>query len=129
MSDMSNDTIKGWEDCFNNLEHIWGIPSSGTDCNLFTLNDFDITYLKDKQKYIMELETIYDFESPEAEREYLVNICNQFTDWMQENGYNTYKKLSFSDLFHKNYSIKSEFDTIEDLYAVFAMLVRTYVGE
>ena len=129
MSDISKEVIKGWEDCFNNMEHVWGIPAEGIDCNLFTLNDFDITYYKNIGKYIMEIETIYDFDSPDAERRYLVNICNKFTDWMDENGYNTYKKLLFSDLFNKNLSIKSEFDTIEDLYAVFAMLVRTYVGE
>lgn len=129
MSDLSNDVIKGWEDCFNNLEHIWGIPSSGTECNIFTLNDFDITYLKDRKKYIMELESIYDFETSDDERKYIVDICNKFTDWMDEKGYNRYKKLDFYDLFCKNCSIKSEFDTIEDLYAVFAMLVRTYIGE
>lgn len=129
MSDFSQDKINGWEDCFKNLEHVWGIPSSGTDCSMFTLNDFDITYLKDRKKYIMELESVYDFETPEFERKYLVDICNKFTDWMNEKGYNTYKKLSFNDLFYKNYSINSEFDTIEDLYAVFAMLVRTYIGE
>lgn len=121
------------EEVENKYEFIWGIKSGddlcNSECNLLTMNDFEIIYLKYEQKYTMFLETIYEFVSPEEEKNYLADICDKFTDWMDENGYDRYKKLSLNDLFYKNYSMESEFDSIEDLYATFAMLVRTYMTE
>lgn len=126
---MDKDKIMTMEEFESKHEFIWGIPAYNEECNLSTINDFEIIYHKDEQKYTMFIETIYEFVNPEEEKNYLIDVCDKFTDWMDEKGYDRYKKISFNDLFYKGYSHDSEFDSIEDLYATFAMLVRTYVGE
>lgn len=117
-----------FEEYLDNMEHIWGVPMIEGECNLFTLNDFDITYYKDREKYIMEVECSYDFHTIRETSSYLRNILNKFTKWMKDNGYNTERKIDFKTLFYQGVSIQSEFDSIEDLYAAFIMFVDYYIS-
>ena len=118
----------GFEDCLENIEHIWGVPMVEGECSLFTMNDFDVTYYKDRKKYVMEVECAYDFHTKRDIVCYLRSILDKFSRWMKESGYNTEKKIDFNTLFYQGVSIQSEFDSIEDLYAAFAMFVDYYMS-
>ena len=111
------------------LKHIWGIKSgddlSGKDCNLYTMNDFDITYHKDTNDYTFGIETIYSFNTDDGEKEYLQNVLNAFTEWMKNSGYNVNRKFLLHDVFNGN-NIVAHFKSIEECYANFKMLVKGY---
>lgn len=113
------------------LKHIWGIKSwddlsSGNEANLYTMNDFDITYDKEKNKYMLGVETIYIFKDDKAEKDYMKGILKLFTEWMKENEYNTEYTLDLYEVFTKGININTEFDSIEQAYAAFKLLVEGY---
>ena len=126
------------EDCTenNDMKFIFGVMSwddfsSATEPNLLTMNDFDLIYLKDEKKYILGIETAYKFKDKQAEKEYLQELLNKFTKWMQDNGFNTDSSLnSYGDMFEvftDGININSHFDTIEDAYTTFKLLVNGYL--
>jgi|GEM_PF-2923363 len=123
--------IKKYEDTY---EFIYGIKSyddlsPGNEANLYTMNDLDIIYNKKTNKYTIGIETIYSFSNGrKGEQEYIKNLLNKFTEWMLSKGYNINKYISLYDVFtYKN--INSEFDSIEDLYAYFKMLVNGFITQ
>ena len=109
----------------------WDDLSSATEPNLLTMNDFDLIYLKDEKKYILGIETAYKFKDKQSEKEYLQELLNKFTKWMQDNGFNTDSSLnSYGDMFEvftDGININSHFDTIEDAYRTFKLLVNGYL--
>ena len=126
------------EDCTenNDMKFIFGVMSwddlsSATEPNLLTMNDFDLIYLKDEKKYILGIETAYKFKDKQSEKEYLQELLNKFTKWMQDNGFNTDSSLnSYGDMFEVfsgGININSHFDTIEDAYRTFKLLVNGYL--
>ena len=126
------------EDCTenNDMKFIFGVMSwddlsSATEPNLLTMNDFDLIYLKDEKKYILGIETAYKFKDKQSEKEYLQELLNKFTKWMQDNGFNTDSSLnSYGDMFEvftDGININSHFDTIEDAYRTFKLLVNGYL--
>lgn len=112
------------------MKHIWGIRSAWDfsqtkGCNLLSMNDFDITYLKDKKKYILGIETFLSFdEGHDGEKKYLNWILDEFTKWMEENGYKTDKQVPFYCF--GDYSLADEFGTLEDAYALFKLYVKGF---
>ena len=112
------------------MKFIWGIKSwddlSGKNCNLFTLNDMDLIYHKDTNDYSIDIETYYDFTSEDADKEYLLNILKAFTKWMNDNGYSTNEKCSFYKVFSNEININEHFDSIEECFAYFKILVNGY---
>lgn len=108
---------------------IWGIKSwddlSDCDVNLHTMNDADLIYLKDKNKYILSVETIYYFEDKESEYKYLKGILDKFTEFMVKSGLYTDYELSMWDIFSAD-GINTEFESIEKCYGVFKFLVDGY---
>lgn len=126
------------EDCTenNDMKFIFGVMSwddlsSATEPNLLTMNDFDLIYLKDEKKYILGIETAYKFKDKQSEKEYLQELLNKFTKWMQDNGFNTDSSLnSYGDMFEvftDGININSHFNTIEDTYRTFKLLVNGYL--
>ena len=120
----------------NDMKFIFGVMSwddlsSATEPNLLTMNDFDLIYLKDEKKYILGIETAYKFKDKQSEKEYLQELLNKFTKWMQDNGFNTDSSLnSYGDMFEvftDGININSHFDTIEDAYRTFKLLVNGYL--
>ena len=97
---------------------------SNSDANLYTLNDIDLIYLKKENKYVLGVETIYYFDEEEYKLNYLKNRLDAFTEFMNENGYDTNKKPFWMDVF--SFNIDSKFGSIEDCYAMFKMLVNGY---
>ena len=125
------------DDCTENKEmkFIWGLIAcddfSASKPNLFTMNDIDLIYLKDEKKYILEIETIYYFNSKQDKKKYLQYLLDKFTDWMIDNGYSADSHLTpygdFIELFSEGININTHFDTIEDAYRTFNILVNGYL--
>jgi hypothetical protein len=117
---------------YENLEFIWGIKSG--DClspelDLYTLNDFDIIYNKKENKYMFGVETIYQFKDGlSEEKEYLESILNQFTKWMENNNYDTNNYINLWDVFTYRFEDK-KFDSIQQLYAYFKLLVTGFINQ
>lgn len=119
----------------SSMKFIYGLKSyadlSSYDANLETMNDIDLIYLKDEKKYILGVETAYMFNSKEAEKEYFKDLLNKFTKWMKEQEYNTNSTLNpygdMYEIFSGGVNINTEFDTIEDAYRTFRLLVNGYL--
>jgi hypothetical protein len=122
------DSINEYET--KSTKHIWGIKSwddlTGSDCNLYTMNDIDLIYCKDTDDYVISIETIYDFRSENGDKKYLQEILGAFTQWMNNNGYQTNHNLLLHEIFTKGYNINTHFKTIEECYANFKLLVNGY---
>ena len=119
----------------SSMKFIWGLKSyddlSSCDANLETMNDIDLIYLKDEKKYVLGVETVYMFNSKEAEKEYFKTLLDKFTKWMEEQGYDTNSTLSpygdMYEIFTRGININTEFDTIENAYRTFKLLVNGYL--
>ena len=119
----------------SSMKFIWGLKSyddlSSCDANLETMNDIDLIYLKDEKKYILGVETAYMFNSKEAEKEYFKVLLDKFTKWMKEQGYNTNSTLNTYDDMYEIFSgcinINTHFNTIENAYRTFKLLVNWYL--
>lgn len=115
-----------WES--NTMKFIWGVKSWDDLCNcdacLYTMNDIDLIYLKDENKYILGIETIFGFEKEEHKLGYLKECLDAFTKFMVENGYNTEVKPQWWDVFMSG--MNTHFDSIEECYGMFKMLVNGY---
>lgn len=134
--DEDDDMEYGFDECENDfdpyesetMKFIWGVKSwddlASADACLYTMNDIDLIYLKDEKKYILGIETIYEFEKEEHKLSYLEGCLDAFTKFMIENGYNTEAKLHWWDIFGNG--MNTHFDSIEECYAMFKMLVNGY---
>ena len=112
------------------MKFIWGVKSwddlSSAPANLHTMNDIDLIYLKDENKYILGVETIYSFNKEENKLNYLKECLRVFTEFMKENDYDTKKKPFWMDVFSYGLNMNTHFDSIEDCYAMFKLLVNGY---
>ena len=111
------------------IKHIFGVVSyddlTSNHANLYTMNDLDLTYLKDKKKYILGVETIYMFKNKNGDKVYMKQLLDIFTKWMINNNYEI-KSPCLWEVFTDGWNINTEFETIEDAYAVFKLLVEGY---
>ena len=120
-----------WKDDAYNLEEykfIWGVKSwdelSTGDCNMFTMNDIDITYNRETKKYFLEVETIYQFDEGKiGEVKYLQGLLKAFTKFMEQNNYdiNVPYELSWGQP-----KIDMVADSIPELYTSFRIFVEGY---
>lgn len=109
---------------------IWGIMSyddlsGSTKANMFTMNDIELIYHKDIDKYSLGVETIYTFIK-KGQYGYMQNLLDEFTKWMEKNNYNTNREFCLYDVFTAGISINSKFNTIEDAYTAFKMIVNGF---
>ena len=108
----------------DDIKFIWGVKSlddlSGSDANLYTMNDIDIVYDKKKQEYMLGVETAYVFKNHAAECNYLKNCLNAFTRYMDDNGL---KKNESYVLFMSNPCTSMRAKSIEELYTNFKIFV------
>lgn len=127
----------------DSFEFVWGILSgddlsNSQEANLYTMNDFDIVFNKIERQYYGSIETIYAFQNGiEGTITYLKNILRLFEEWLKENNYNIYITNSY-DLYEPiepNYYLvfqgwnsfdKTPYDSIEELYFHFKVLVKGY---
>jgi hypothetical protein len=110
------------------MKFIWGVKSyddlSGADACLHTMNDIELDYLKNENKYIISIETIFQFEKEEYKLDYLKRCLDSFTKFMVENGYNIEAKPHWWHVFGDG--INTHFNSVEECYAMFKMLVNCY---
>ena len=120
-----------WEDneynC-GNLKFIWGIKSyddlTSMPANFYTMNDIDITYSRKSKLYSLGIETSYLFDNGKfGEAEYLNNLLQKFTEFMQENNYKTNEPY---DLWMEMPDINMFAESIPELYTNFKIFVEGY---
>lgn len=117
----------------DDIKFIWGIKShddlsSGAEANLHTMNDIDLIYVKNENKYILSIETIYSFDNEEYKLSYLKECLKAFTEFMKANNYDISAKPFWMDVFSYGWNMNTHFDSIEDCYAMFKLLVNGYCG-
>lgn len=114
----------------DNLKFIWGITSwddlSKHEACFYTMNDIDITYDKKEKKYMLGVETAYDFKNYEAACGYLNNCLNAFGKYMDDNGLQKNKPYF---LFMNEPCTSMVADNIEDLYTNFKIFVDGYCNQ
>lgn len=112
------------------LLFIWGILSydniSSSKPNLYTTNDLELVYHKDTSNYSLSVETIYIFYNNSAQYGYMQSLLDEFTSWMIENNYDTAREFSLDKVFTKGISINTKFNSIEEAYAAFKMMVNGF---
>lgn len=106
---------------------VWGIKSSidfssAAPC-LYSMNDIDICYDREKKEYVLGIETAYWFDDPTAEIEYLESLLAMFIEYMLKQGYNTDEKFIFW-MCQPTTSLRAK--TISELYTYFKIFVHGY---
>ncbi len=108
----------------DDIKFIWGVKSwddlSGSDANLYTMNDIDIVYDKKKQEYMLGVETAYIFRDYDAECNYLKNCLKAFEKYMDDKGLEKDRPYS---LFMCNPCTSMKAKSIEELYINFKIFV------
>lgn len=108
----------------DDTKFIWGVKSwddlSGSDANLYTMNDIDIVYNKKKQEYMLGVETAYIFRNYDSERNYLKNCLKAFEKYMDDKGLEKDRPYS---LFMCNPCTSMKAKSIEELYINFKIFV------
>ena len=74
------------------LKFIWGIKSAddltSNEANLYTMNDLDIVFDRERNEYLLGIETIYSFaEGNKGEIKYLECLLDKFTEFVKEKGH------------------------------------------
>ena len=68
------------------LKFIWGIKSAddftSNGANFYTMNDINISYNRDTHKYLLDLETIYQFNNVKEKKIYLENLLDEFREYL-----------------------------------------------
>lgn len=112
------------------MKHIWGLKAyddlSSSSCGLMTMNDIDVTYLKDEHKYVLSVETIYMFDDENDKYNYMKHLLNKFTEFMEQHNYDITKEFCLYEVFTDGININTKFDSIEDCYAAFKMFVNGF---
>lgn len=84
----------------------------------------ELTYSKKDNVYRLSVETAYYFQSVGAEIAYYTHLLDEFTDYMEQSGFETDVNIRLNDLcFWK----VRDFRSIEKAYAWFKFTVESYV--
>ena len=119
-----NQYQKQLQNISDTYEFIWGLSNDTNEADLFTMNNIDIVYNKKEKTYSIEIETGYLFTNGKTgEKTYIKNLFNKLTEWMIHKGYDINQEITLDEMFTQGKNINSEFETIEELYAVFKCLV------
>ena len=107
-------------------ETIWEVKSLDLDI----MSDIEIIYDKKNKTYSLDIETIYEFTNGKTgEKGYVKHLFNKLTEWMIHKGYDITQEVSLYEIFTQGKNINSEFETLEELYAVFKCLVFGFCEE
>lgn len=111
----------------DDFKFIWGIKSwddlSGSDCNIMTMNDIDVTYDKKTKQYVLGVETAYVFTNIESECKYFRKCLNAFTEYMDKTNLNKNESLQ---MWMGSPCTSLKADTIEELYTNFRIFVEGF---
>lgn len=109
------------------LKFIWGVISyddlSASEPNFYSMNDLDIYFNRDTEKYILGIETIFLFENQDQRIAYLQKLLKAFKEFMIgkfDNKFNPHELNLYCDgnLFTA--------DTLTELYYKFEIFVNGY---
>lgn len=110
-----------------NYKFIWGVKSPNDLCQseacLHTINDIELLYSRDAQKYILNIETAYWLETKKNEISYLEQLLEDFTKYMKEQGLNTQDPYRF---WMSDPDSLFEGDMISEVYTGFRIFVEGY---
>lgn len=106
--------IKSW-DCLNSC-----------DVNLYTMNDLDIIYDKNSKKYLVSIESCYQWDNKDDTIIYLQSLLLEFTQYMNDNQLNTNYQISFYNIFNGSIGLDCTSDSIEECYSKFKFMVDGY---
>lgn len=130
--DEQEDEIVDDEFNIGSSQFIWGILSGDDICgsqkaHFYTLNDLDIIFDRENLTYSLSIETIYGFPTEENRKNYLKELLNKLTLWMNQQGYDTnYEAKNIYSIFTYGLNINSNFESIPQLYGTFKFLVEAY---
>lgn len=114
----------------DDMKFIWGIKSwddlSGSDANMYTMNDIDIIYDKRKKEYLLGVETAYCFKDYESECNYLKDCLKAFTKYMDDNELDKDQRYQ---LFMANPDTEVVAKSIEELYINFKIFVNGFCSQ
>jgi len=111
---------------------IWGdlssnISEESTEDNMFILDIININKNPENNKYYLTMDINIHFNNHEEEKGYIKLLFDKLTNWMNFKSFNINQELDMCKIFTNGYNIKSEFDTIEELYSYFRLLVNGYL--
>jgi hypothetical protein len=119
-----------WEDDVYNwgsLKFIWGVKSyddlTSADACLYTMNDIDICYDRDKNEYMLGVETAYCFKDSADAIKYLERLLEKFTEFMVSHKYPINQPYM---LWMSRPIICDTAKSIPELYANFKFFVEGY---
>ena len=97
--------------------------------DLNSSNWYDFEIYKYKGKYRMFFETNISFNERKDCVSYIHFIFNEVTKWMKKHKFSIKEEANIYEVFTEGYNINSEFDTLEDLYKTFKLIVNGFSGE
>ena len=91
------------------------------------LSDFSVLYDEETKDYSFELETLIDFDDKEkGPKHHISDILKDFSDWMDENGYDKNVPVSFWEYFSPD-GICKRYKSIEKVYSAFRMIATGFL--
>ena len=106
------------------LKYVWGIQSNGQDAtNFYQLNDLDIYYNRDTNKYMLGVETLYIFDSNKDKALYLKRMEEKFSSYIDAELDNKYDPFN---LYMYNDGNLFQADSMTELYYKFKIFVNGY---
>lgn len=109
-------------------EKIWGLASPDNladPASPDAMTDIELIYWHDSKDYSLEVETIYEFRGRKETAQYLRILLDEFTVWMEENGYDTHTPPSLYRLFKQH---GQRYKTIAGAYAHFRVTALGYIA-
>lgn len=113
----------------DDYKFVWGVKSHDdlhkAPAGLDTMNDIEIVYSKKKNRYILDIETAYWFDTQDGVIEYLHSLLTLFTKYMDEQGYDRATPYRF---WMSQPSALFEEETISELYTSFKIFVEGFIS-
>ncbi len=114
------------------IDFVWGVKSvsdySEDTASAFTINDIAVYFDNNTNEYALFIETARCFENDKKDEcRFLKRILREFTEWMEDEGYDTNKKYDFAFVATENL-MKFVDTSIERIYARFKIFVAGFLS-
>lgn len=119
---------KAYQDYCQDFKLIYSYNRNHTYGNLWKFNDFEILLNIKTQKYFMNLETIFYFESDQEIINYLEDVLSHFTYYLGRRGYMNVYEIKLNHILSCGMNINSSYDNLDELYCYFKYYVESYIN-
>jgi len=92
------------------------------------MNDIEIIRCKESGKYHLTIEILLSIVNDDDGVKYIESVFNKLTMWMHENNHSINYKVGLYKIFFEWIGFKDGFDSIEELYGAFKVLVDGFGG-